>query len=172
MKRTLCIALLVLGLLAGAGQVSALDTSPYLVGFTENYVQDSGDPYWNHWQIVNPTTKLLDVWVVWYRPWEPSPCAWMFQVPANGTTWLMVAAMVDLSEGYQALKFFAFPAGSRKFDPNAVIGGFQRKSHLGTVEPANFNFMSEANLKAVTINSSTIGEFSAIPWNTTCWGGG
>jgi hypothetical protein len=163
MKR-MCLMMLVLGLVAGAGPLWALDTSPYLIGFLEHTAEDLEGPYYNEYEIVNPTTKPLDIWMVWYRSGGP-PCSSMGRLPPNAmTNW---GVGMRHREEYDAVKFFAFPAGTRKFDPNAVIYGYQRRSAENAF-CSDVCFLSEANLTAVTINSSTIGEFAEIPWDNRC----
>jgi hypothetical protein len=152
-----CCSITVLCLVLAAGMASAQDTSPYLAGAW------NGDFYGI--SIINPTTKWLDVYAVAYSEGSPVFCG-MMPIAPNGT----------LSEGgfipngydveFGTIKFFAFPQGTMKFDPNAIIGGFQYKSWWDVIDGPNV----ESNLKAVTINNYTIREFSMIPPRTDpCW---
>jgi hypothetical protein len=184
-SRLLIALATVLALCTLASPSFSQDTSPYLLGTWEAGVytttgvitityQDTTD-----WQIANPTTKELDIYAVFSSANGQFLACTATSVPPNGvgvlTTWWN-------EEPYAVgtVKFFAFPKNTRKFDPNAVIGGFQGKTHetrvviiqpqpLGGVGAA----IAKANLKAVTINSSTIGEFSTrIPFANCPWGPG
>jgi hypothetical protein len=162
------------------------DTSPYLMGIWESgiytYTNTVAFTMYTatNFQIANPTTKDLDVYAVFYPPQGviPGPCykcAGADAIKANGTC-VFSTYFFDHFTGFPyasgTVKFFAFPKGTTKFDPNAVIGGFQGKFSALDVEPFQgppLTTWIKANLKAVTINSSTIGEFSRIPW-TNCLG--
>jgi hypothetical protein len=149
----ICCCLSALCLVLAAGFTSAQDTSPYLAGA------------WNeerNWvTIINPTTKPLTVYAVLYSDGVPVLCQ-RADIRPNG----LIGGYAGLPDAFGTMKFFAFPQGTMKFDPNAVIGGFQGKDWwhpFGLVS-------SEANLKAVTINSYTIREFSMIPpYDHPCW---
>jgi hypothetical protein len=155
-QRLLITFATIIFILASFSIAGAQDTSPYLVGIWE----ESSVFEWNQNQLVNPTTRPLDVIAVTYRSDGSIFQCDILSIPANGS------AFISVSFGglgpYGAIKFFAFPQGSRKLDPNAVIGGFQRKSTEPAFDTAIFK--TEANLKAVTINSNTVGEFTQIPW--------
>jgi hypothetical protein len=143
-----------------ATTAGAFDTSPYLVGTWE----ETGVISTTGYRLVNPTTKPLDVHMFFFAEGAPFGCV-SFSIPANGTFYLQTSVDVLGPHGLEAgtVKFFAFPAGTRKFDPNAVIGGFQAKSiHLPPDPRQPLN--TEANLKAVVINSYTLGEYTQIPW--------
>jgi hypothetical protein len=149
-----------IAVLASMSVAGAYDTSPYLVGTWEEIGVISTTGY----SLINPTAKQLDVHMVFYIDGDPFTCI-SFSIPANGAFALRTSVDVQQGSVLKAgtVKFFAFPAGTRKFDPNAVIGGFQAKSiqlPLDPRQPVN----TEANLKAVTINSYTLGEFAQIPW--------
>jgi hypothetical protein len=150
---TLAAAIAVLVSVSMAG---AYDTSPYLAGIWE----EASVVPWNVYVVVNPTTKPLDVCATWHSAdgGRIGCICSALPLPANGMYSYFFGFGSDGEGG--AVKFFAFPAGTRKFDPNAVIGGFQRKS-----EELSSVFKTEANLKAVTINSSTIGEFTQVEWD-------
>lgn len=145
-----CLLLAAVGLCVFAGMAQAQDTSPYLVGFWS-------DQY-NDFTILNPTTKPLTVYAIYYNAGNgyPGMECYKWDLPPNGVWYADMNGGTDGNLG--TAKFFAFPAGTRKFDPNAVIGGFQVK-----YISAPISFYVEANLKAVTINSYTLREFSMIP---------
>jgi hypothetical protein len=152
--------LFAIGLTILAGAAGAQDTSPYLMGT----FQDSSVISITWYHIVNPTTKPLDVYAMLYFNGSPFVCS-IIMVPANGATNGCVFG--DLTPpGAHTVKFFAFPYLSRKFDPNAVIGGFQRITMTAdpAADPNPYLFNTETGMKAITINSSTIGEFAQIPW--------
>ena len=148
-----CLVMAAIGLCLFGGTAQAQDTSPYLAGFWSE-----GD---NDFQIVNPTTKPLTVYAIFYDvnegPIVGMECFKQY-LPANGR-W-SVDPDGDNDGIFGTAKFFAFPAGTRKFDPNAVIGGFQRKEYG---DGSDYHYYLESNLKAVTINSYTLREFSMIP---------
>jgi len=156
----LCCCLSALCFVLAAGVAPAQDTSPYLVGAWNES---------NTWvTVMNPTTKWLTVYAIAYNEGIPFFCAWQ-DIPPNGLGGggLPTVFLQGGGEGnFGTVKFFAFPRGTRTFDPNAVIGGFQSKSWEDPYDWAD----SEANLKAVTINSYTIREFSMIPpGDHPCW---
>jgi hypothetical protein len=148
------------------------DTSPYLLGTWESGVytittpitttyQDSTD-----WQIANPTTKPLNVYAVFSSANGQFLTCTATTIPPNGVALFSTWGWNDNPYAVGTVKFFAFPVQTRKFDPNAVIGGFQGKTHVTRVFLTETTAIAKANLKAVTINSSTIGEFSTkIPFN-------
>jgi hypothetical protein len=138
----------------------AQDTSPYVLGMWAENSIISPTVRTQHF-IINPTTKQLDVYAVVYGfegEWGLLSCT-VCRINGNGT-WTFIIDDARGSSDMGAVKYFAFPAGTRKFDPNAVIGGFQQNIFEADGMRTG---MTEANLKAVTINSSTIGEFSRIP---------
>lgn len=140
----LCTCLTSLCLILAAGFAPAFDTSPYLLGvFNEE----------GRFTVINPTTKWLTVYGVSYWEGMIVEC-YKTDIPPNGSVWGGYQAW----DAFGAIKIFAFPQGTRKFDPNAVIGGFQMKGsgyqNDGT---------TESNLEAVAINSYTLREFSMIP---------
>jgi hypothetical protein len=148
-----CCFITVLCLVLAAGLASAQDTSPYLVGAWNEGI--------NWVTIINPTTKPLTVYAVVYSEGQPVLCR-RVDIPPNG----LVGDYAGDEGWFGTMKFFAFPQGTMKFDPNAVIGGFQGKDWW---QPYGWT-SSEANLKAVTINSYTIREFSMIPApDHPCW---
>jgi hypothetical protein len=162
--------MVIIGLLIvlAAGGVSAQDTSPYLAGTWEAGTWTYSDTVsfsigvWSYYEIVNPTTKAFDVYAVVYdKAGLPLDCWWNFVVP-NGQWFIWLWDGPPEPYDYGTIKFFAFLAGSRKFDPNAIIGGFQQKGAYMIASQTDLSF-SEANLKAVTINSMTQGEFSRVP---------
>jgi hypothetical protein len=143
--------------LASVTMAGALDTSPYLIGTWEDTSVIKATWY----EIINPTTKPLDVYLVSYLPDGTFDGCMSSDIPANGMTLFGLGRGGNGAAG--AVKVFAFPEGSRKFDPNAVIGGFQRKSlNADTLDLDPRVFNTAVNLKAVTINSNTIGEFTQI----------
>jgi hypothetical protein len=145
-----CLAALCLVIMAGFAP--ALDTSPYLLGSYNELTEVT---------IINPTTKWLTVYAIAYSGGGPVAC-WQDDIPPNG----VVIGGGKATGGFGTLKIFAFPQGTRKFDPNAVIGGYQAKW-------LSADARSEAGLKGVTINSYTIQEFSGIPsYNHPCWQAG
>jgi hypothetical protein len=167
-----CLLPAVLGLCLFGGMAQAQDTSPYLAGF---WSESS-----NSFQIVNPTTKPLTVYAIFYNayggPYSGTECHKQY-LPANGRVSIQSKGTKDYEFG--AAKFFAFPAGTKKFDPNAVIGGFKQEIDCDYVMTGAYtqtgpsgdeliftyswiDRVREANIKAVTINSSTIGEFTDI----------
>jgi hypothetical protein len=149
-----CLLLAALSLCLFAGAAQAQDTSPMLAGFwSENY---------NYFTIVNPTTKPLTVYAIFYNVWDGyngMECYKREYLPPNGT-WYVGDIDGDTDGDFGTAKFFAFPAGTRKFDPNAVIGGFQVKEYG---DGFDYHYYLESNLKAVTINTFTLREFSMIP---------
>jgi hypothetical protein len=158
LKRVMiCCCLTAVFFILASGFAPAQDTSPYLVGAW------NGD--WNSFTIINPTTKWLTVYAIAYSEGVPVSCG-VTDIAPNGLA--EASAMIPLfTDSYGTVKFFAYPQGTRKFDPNAVIGGFQLKDWE---DPYDWQ-SSEANLKAVTINSYTIREFSMIPpYDHKCWG--
>jgi hypothetical protein len=187
MKKFPLFALLaaVLALCCLASPSFSQDTSPYLLGTWEAGVytttgvitityQDITD-----WQIANPTTRDLDVYAVFSLANGQFLSCTATSIPPNGVG-VLTAWWNDEPYAVGTVKFFAFPKDSKKFDPNAVIGGFQGKTHqiqglLIQPQPigAAGATVSKVNLKAVTINSNTIGEFSTkIPFATCPWGPG
>jgi hypothetical protein len=158
--RALFLAFLVGTVVLFATMASAQDTSPYLAG---TWMETSGVTPTVHTQhfIINPTTKQLDVYAVVFGYEGAGALLGCTVCTVNGNgvlTFYGDAARSNNDNG--TVKFFAFPAGTRKFDPNAVIGGFQQNIFE---DDGTRTGMTEANLKAVTINSSTIGEFALIP---------
>jgi hypothetical protein len=146
--------LVAMAMIVPAATAGAQDTSPYLAGFwSEDY----------HWfRIVNPTTKPLTVYAIlyniYYGLYQGIQCHRTGLLPNGTESW----EFMSFAKGeFGTAKFFAFPLGTRKFDPNAVIGGFQRKRYEDVFNQRGY--WLESNLKAVTINSYTIGEFSMIP---------
>jgi hypothetical protein len=110
---------------------------------------------------VNPTTKQLDVvaLVFGYEGAGALLGCTSCIINANGV-WKFYGDAARSASDYGTVKFFAYPAGTRKFDPNTVIGGFQQN----IFEDVNGRTgVTESNLKAVTINSNTIGEFALNP---------
>jgi hypothetical protein len=155
-KRQLLITFAaMIALLASVSMAGALDTSPYLVGIWE----DTAAITFTYYEIVNPTTKPLDVWAFMYFSDNSFVGCLKLTIAADRSA-TIAASYKGALVPYGAVKFFAFPQGSKKFDPNAVIGGFQRKGPAASWTPSLFT--TEANLKAVTINSYTIGEFAQI----------
>jgi hypothetical protein len=173
-------------ILATAASVAAQDTSPYLAGTWESGSYSDTIPYtksiWveTGFEIVNPGTRTLDVYAVYYNSagaYIPTTCRHV-ELPSNGV-WRTAFPSKGLPEQYAAygvgtVKFFAFPKPSHQFDPNTVIGGFERKYYSLTewsvyvdteFVALEWHTHSQANLKAVVINGSTIGEFGTIPWN-------
>jgi hypothetical protein len=166
----------VIALCCLASPALSQDTSPYLLGIWEAGVYTSTTPITmtyqdiTDWQIANPTTKELDVYAVFSSANGQLVTCTATTIPPNGVgslaTWWN-----DTPYAVGTAKFFAFPQGSKKFDPNVVIGGFQGKTHMTTVLLMETTTIAKANLKAVTINSSTIGEFSTkIPFGACPWG--
>jgi hypothetical protein len=148
---------------------TAWDTSPYVAG--------TWMIGWTNYLLVNPTTKPVDVYAVFFKyDGNSQNVCYRYRLNANATWYLM-----DLyeewkgndSDKFGAAKFFAFPSNTTKFDPNAVIGGFQQVNSGAYVElgAPDQTFRTawpcqtvETNLKAVTINSITLREFSEIPF--------
>jgi hypothetical protein len=156
-QRFLIMVAAAVAALLSVSAAGALDTSPYLVGIWEGY--DVARV--NYYCILNPTTKPLYVRMFWYSSdGTPGGCSG-FTIQAN-ETYCPGLSFPGPEEG-GAIKFFAFPEGSRKFDPNAVIGGFQQK---GGEIPTEFKIQS--NLKAVTINSYTMEDFAQV-MRDGCW---
>jgi hypothetical protein len=144
-----CLALAVLGLCLFGGMAQAQDTSPFLAGF---WSEDS-----NNFIILNPTTKPLTVYAIFCSGTSSKKECNKRLLPPNGR-WSVDPGNDEVGQ-YGTAKFFAFPQGTKKFDPNAVIGGFQQKKY----EAPGSHYRSESNLKAVTINTYTLREFSMIP---------
>jgi hypothetical protein len=173
-----------LALCVAASPAFSQDTSPYLLGIWEAGVYTTTTPITTtyqditDWQIANPTTKELDVYAVFSSANGQFLACTATSIPPNGVgslaTWWN-----DDPYAVGTVKFFAFPRNSRKFDPNAVIGGFQGKTHQPKallIQPVFLlggnATITKANLKAVTINSYTVGEFTTkIPTNCP-WGQG
>jgi hypothetical protein len=107
--------------------LSAWDTSPYLMG---TWASES-DPHPTSYFIGNPTTKPLDVYALFHGmtgTQNPPKACYRYTIPANGVWYLTDPAAVWTNTGGPGTaKFFAFPAGTTAFDPNAVIGGFQQE---------------------------------------------
>jgi hypothetical protein len=190
MRRTILTFMAVAVLTCTMGTMAAAwDTSPYLVGKWEFGTYVATDLFTEflktEFEIINPTTRILNVYAV-FR-WEmvvggpPVPIGCYIMTLFPNAVWELSIPVIGPEQApppwpprtYGSVKFFAFPAGTTKFDPNAVIGGFQKKqlfkfeaSLLGLPEYTDLS-ISEANLKAVIINSSTIGEFTTgIPFAT------
>jgi hypothetical protein len=109
-----------------AATAGAQDTSPYLAG---TWMETSGvtpTVRTEHF-IVNPTTKQLDVvaLVFGYEGAGALLGCTSCIINANGV-WKFYGGAARSASDYGTVKFFAYPAGTRKFDPNAVIGGFQQ----------------------------------------------
>lgn len=156
-------------LVAGiAATVSAVDTSPYLVSnwYIDAYENDEYMAFF----IANPTPIPLVVYAAFYTTTGAfSTC--VYNVLQGNDTWSFatgdIAAISPENGWYEGtVKFFAFPQTTSKFDPNAVIGGFKQYVDCDMTEYNEsgvwYANVSEANMKAVTLNSSTIGEFQAI----------
>jgi hypothetical protein len=160
-QRLLTTFAAMIAVLVSVSVAGAFDTSPYLAGTWE----DDGTIGKNVYAILNPTTKPLHVYMFWYMPDGTVDACMSVAIPSNGT---VSFGLGIFSGGPGAVKFFAFPEGSRKFDPNAVIGGFQRKAMIESqYDFFDFSmFDTETNLKAVTINSYTVGEFAQLPWES------
>jgi len=172
-------------LVAGvAASVAAQDTSPYLVSdwYTDTRELDE----YVSWFVVNPTPVRLAVYAAFYNyTGSFSGCVYSL-IDGNDTWWLTTRSLpFPVGENpYGTAKFFAFPAlpnTAPKFDPNAVIGGFKQtvdcdyiltNAYTETIPFSSTVILvkeydwiakvSEANMKAVTINSATIGEFQAL----------
>jgi hypothetical protein len=150
-----------------AGGALAQDTSPYIVGTWEvgTWVYSATISYsvsvTSWYEIVNPTTKDLDVYAVLYDRFGAPVSCWWNQLDPNGQ-WFLWIEDPWMAYDWGTVKFFAFLKDSRKFDPNAIIGGFQDKWVWMEAENADLSW-SEANLKSVVINSMTQGEFSRVP---------
>jgi hypothetical protein len=152
--------LAVLALAIAASPAGAQDTSPYVMGTWMHSTEVSPTVRTQHF-IVNPTTRQLDVYAVVYGMQGAGALLSCTVCRINGNgTWRFIVDDARFASDSGTVKFFAFPKDSRKFDPNAVIGGFQQ--NVFEVDGTRTG-MTEANLKAVTINSSTIGEFATIP---------
>jgi hypothetical protein len=152
-------------LFVGVPLAGAQDTSPYLVGdfgFEDTAAYSETTTF----GIINPTKKALDVYAGFFD-WVGNPIGCMVQRVAPNGLWYITDYRIAGSRG--TAKFLAFPADTRKFDPNAVIGGLQVKYRMKSAALRKDEWFSAAeyNMKAVVINSSTIGEFSAT-WVTQC----
>jgi hypothetical protein len=172
MRHRCTILALALVLVAGfAGHSGAVDTSPYLVSdwFTDTTNLDS----YSSWFIINPTPVDMVVVAAFYSTAGVfSDCVRSGILSGNDTWWLSMPNLrMPLPEADNPLlgvvKFFAFPVvrgQPPRFDPNAVIGGIKQEvdCDLNTDRGMWVAHVREVNLKAVTINSSTIGEFQAI----------
>jgi hypothetical protein len=165
------LLLLTLAVIAGftllAPGAGAWDTSPYLTGTVPSHSHPTS------YFIGNPMTKDLRVYAVFYD-WagDFTHVCYYRDVRPTSMWHLWDQANEWSSWGPGTVKFFAFPAGTAKLDPNAVIGGFQQEAIppvLQLADPSEVTHctVTEANLKAVTINSYTIGEFGQIPF-TDC----
>jgi hypothetical protein len=175
MRHRYTILALAIILVAGfAAHSGAVDTSPYLVS---NWYTDTSefDEYTSFF-IINPTPIPLVVYAAFYTASGVfSGCvystidgndAWFLstrEIPATGPT--------DSGWVNGTAKFFAFPrviGAAPKFDPNAVIGGIKQSVDCDWMYDeyyAEWGWVarvSEANMKAVTISSSTIGEFQEV----------
>jgi hypothetical protein len=113
-KRVTLCCLSVLCFILAAGVASSQDTSPYLLGVFNEYD--------NVVTIANPTTKWLTVYDIIYWGGNPVVCR-QRDIPSNG----LVSDYDGESNAFGMMKFFAFPQGTRKFDPNAVIGGSKQE---------------------------------------------
>jgi hypothetical protein len=172
-KEILCAGLAVaLVLFIFAPPAGAQMTGPFLLGEWEvtrvySDAPSSGydTPMQTQFKVFNATTVPLDVFVVLLdRDGNPAPTCYRVQLSPNATwkpCWPFYNGADQLVYPYDwhhygAAKFFAFPANTLKFDPNAVITGFQQKTAYCL--PA-----TETLLPAVTINSKTMGEFTKYP---------
>jgi hypothetical protein len=192
MKRTMFVALAAVVLVAGLSvlPVRGQDTSPYLMGawesgaFTGTVYQgpQTSITYTVNvvtgFQVTNPTTKPLSVYAVFWNDTGVVTCTtatiaangnWSFEMPGEPDNLLLFGQKGKRTIG--TAKFFAFPAGTTKLDPNAVIGGFQFKYHhiRNVLVGPPWTTYSRSNLKAVVVNSSTIGEFTRIPNACILW---
>ena len=188
MKQCMLLIALAVALGIGIAPLPAVsqDTSPYLLGAWETGVYTTTEVYSNtgifttttvygantEWQIANPTTKGLDVFAVfYYANGSPFTCT-ATHIDPNGVGWLQTWWGYEDPYAIGTVKFFSFLCGKRTFDPNAIIGGFQGKAHhiqIVNDGPMPYTTYSKANLKAVTINSYTTGEFTRIPFNQCVW---
>jgi len=148
-----------LGFCLSTGIAAASDTSPYLVGVWMESETVTLTLHTYHF-IVNPTMKDLSVFAVYHGDAGSGDYRGCIRFDlASNSVCKVWPDIIQGSADSGTAKFFAFPADTRKFDPNAVIGGFQRIVDETNPGPKRW---TESNLKAVTINSSTIGEFNMI----------
>jgi hypothetical protein len=178
-QKTLRLILACLLVAGFAVTASALDTSPYLASdfYTDTYELDAYTSFF----IVNPTPVPLRVLAAFYNEDGVfSTC--VSNMLTGNTTWNVDVRNIPVPD-YGTAKFFAFPANTMKFDPNAVIGGFKQEIDCDYVMTGAYTYtdgplitetvqvgyeyswidrVREANIKAVTINSATIGEFADI----------
>lgn len=160
-QKTLCtvfVCLLVAGFCVTA---LAVDTSPYLMSDFYTVTGTTNASYTSFF-IMNPTPIELTVLAAFYNE-DGVFSSCVSAVLGGNETWQVSLRGIDVPLN-GAAKFFAFPAGTRKFDPNVVIGGIKRETDCDWSygDGAWVWFVREANMKAVTINSSTIGEFTNI----------
>jgi hypothetical protein len=141
-------------------------------------------------KVINPTTTKLDVYivlldrkgVVMNDENTNTPMCYVLPLDANETwnsCWphsipdgpAILPPALDSTAGpnwFGTIKVFAFPYvanRSLKMDPNAVVAGYEQKSVFSQIN-------SESDLKAVVINSRTIGEFTKYnlsPANCRTW---
>jgi hypothetical protein len=179
-----------------APHAGAQMSSPYLVGEWEMFRVLYYNPFSSdefslatQYKVVNPTTTPLDVYLVLLDRYgnleyeDDTPMCFKMHLDPN-TTWKPCFPFYNSEDDliypagkhlYGAAKFFAYPANILKFDPNAVIAGFQQKSSAWGTESSSVFLPTEAPLLPITINSRTIGEFTKYPlsqcqpWRTWCW---
>jgi hypothetical protein len=174
-QNTLCVAFACFLVAGFAVTASAVDTSPYLA--SDFYTQTHSFDEYTSFFIVNPTHVPLKVLAAFYAA-SGIFSACVSAVLEGNETWQVSVRDIEVPM-YGAAKFFAFPASTMKFDPNAVIGGFKQEIDCEYVMTdaytqtgpsgdeliSQYNWVDrvrEVNIKAVTINSSTIGEFADI----------
>jgi len=178
MRHRYTILALALILVAGfAASSAAVDTSPYLVSnwYTDTWEHDEYTSFF----IINPMPIPIVVYAAFYSASGVfSGCVYSM-IDGNDTWWLATREVPQVAHGVPGpyslvegtVKFFAFPIvrdTAPKFDPNAVIGGIKQSVDCDWMYDDYESSwywvakVSEANIKAVTINSSTIGEFTEI----------
>ncbi len=155
MKRRVGFVLVAgLALLMTASVALAGDTGPYLIGAWE----DDGETIYTDFIIVNPTTLQLDVYAAFFDNdgfFLPGRC---FKKTLNpNAKWYIPGAALGLS-GFDSVgtaKFIAMAKGKRAYDTYAVVGGYQNRWIFEMTS-------SQSDLKGVTINTYTLGEFNNI----------
>ena len=164
-RKLLSILVVSLLLFVFVNLVMALDTSPYLIGDWESWGGrgEYVNGIWTDFSIINPTTVNLDVYAAFFRENGEFFKCYKYLLSPNAK-WYLPAWFLELENGDWAgtAKFFAFPAGKRKVNEDAVIGGFQFKEGFPWGYPDYRYFQTAAGLRAVTINKFTQGEFNTI----------
>jgi hypothetical protein len=136
-------------------------------------------------KIQNPTTQTLDVYIVLLTRWgevitdtydgeplcyftplgpnETWDACWPHSRPNGPDIMPRRNLTEELPNFFGTAKIFAFPYNSArtlKFDPNAIVSGYQQKSAFYPWDGYAITAATEAPLTAVTINIKTINDWT------------